>query len=104
MAVNQKLENTSNSSSLSIHPPRVGRSAMYWATFWAFRLRWGIRAPGIAASASRNSSTSAVRIEVRLRHALRAPAMMRLIGEGRFGAVGRVGCCAVRVISGAPCW
>ena len=29
MAVNQKLPNTSNSSSLSIHGPRVGRFAMY---------------------------------------------------------------------------
>ena len=79
MAVNQKLENTSKACSRSSQGPIVGCSAMYCSTLTSLRLRCGNRAPGIAASASRNSSTSAVPIEVSVRHVLRASAKARLI-------------------------
>jgi hypothetical protein len=79
MAVNQKLENTSNACSRSSHGPIVGWSAMYCSTLTSFKLRCGNNAPGIAASASKNSSTSAVPIEVSVRHVLRASAKAFLI-------------------------
>jgi hypothetical protein len=79
MAVNQKLENTSNACSRSSHGPIVGCSAMYCATFASLRLRCGSSAPGMAPSASRNSSTSAVPIEVNVRQVLRISASSLLI-------------------------
>ena len=72
MAVNQKLENTSKAPNRSSQGPRVGCSAMYSATLASLRLRWGSSAPGIAASANRNSNTSAVPIDVSVRQVLRA--------------------------------
>ena len=72
MAVNQKLENTLKTCSRSSHGPMTGWSTRYWSTLAAFRLRCGTSAPGIAPRASRNSSTSAVPIEVRVRQVLRA--------------------------------
>jgi hypothetical protein len=79
MAVNQKLENTSKACSRSSHGPIVGCSAMYCSTFASLRLRCGSSAPGIAPIASRNSSTSAVPIDVSVRHVLRAIAKSLLI-------------------------
>ena len=74
MAVNQKLENTSKACSRSSHGPIIGWAARYSSTLPALRLRCGSSAPGIAPSASRNNSTSAVPIEVSARQVLRAHA------------------------------
>ena len=82
MAVNQKLENTSKACTRSSHGPSVGCSAMYSATLASLRLRCGSNAPGMAASANRNSSTSAVPIEVRVRQVLRSSATGRAIRSG----------------------
>ncbi|PQM44646.1 hypothetical protein C1Y40_05192 [Mycobacterium talmoniae] len=80
MAVNQKLENTSNACTRSSHGPSTGCCTRYSSTLLALRLRCGSSAPGTAPNASRNSSTSAVPIDVKLRQVLRitaSPTMAR---------------------------
>ena len=77
MAVNQKLENTSNICSRSSHGPMTRWCARYCATLDSLRLRCGSSAPGTAPRAKRNSSTSAVPIDVNARHGLRALAASR---------------------------
>ncbi len=68
--MNHELAKTSKSCSLSIHVPRAPRSTMYWVVFCSLSGRCGSRAPGIAAAANRNSSMSAVFIDVSERHNL----------------------------------
>ena len=90
MAVNQKLENTSNSCSRSSHGLSTGWSAWYCAPLDSLRLRWGSSAPGTAPSASRNSRTSAVPIEVSARQGRRA-----LPTSSRLGSVLAVTVCVL---------
>ena len=86
---NHGVANTSNSPILSSIGASAGLSVKYWSTSRWFSDRCGSSAPGIAATASRNSSTRAVRIDVRPRQVLRSTAT----GDVRTGAggVGRSG-------------
>ena len=75
MAANQGAANTSKKPAASRTRDQPGWSEMYWSTLVGFNGRWGNSEPGTAASASRNSSTSAVRMLVSRRHELRASAI-----------------------------
>src|SRR6266511_3459702 len=68
MAENQGEEYTSNSQSRSSHRPVSPWVTRYWFTFSTATVRWGSSEPGIAATASRKSKISAVRMLVSCRH------------------------------------
>ena len=91
VAANQGEEYTENSDSRSYQVASVGFSAANCAARAASTLRCGTSEPGTAASASRNSRTSAVRMDVSCRQAHRASSSGCSAGGRGSGGTSRAG-------------
>jgi hypothetical protein len=88
MAANQADAYTSNMPNRSRNGASSGFARKYWATRSMLTARCGSTEPGIAATASRNSSTSAVRMLVSWRQELRRKAHTGLGRRGGGEAAG----------------